>query len=68
MKSDTPFDLLISQLPDIVQKSFCTSDGAIDLTFQMNYVPVFYIFVAREIKQTLLHKFSEFFVYSPFKT
>ena len=36
------FDLLIFQLPDIAQKSFCTSDGAINLTFQMNYVPVVY--------------------------
>ena len=34
--------LLISQLPDIVQKSFCTPDGAMDLTFQMNYVPAFW--------------------------
>ena len=34
--------MLISQLPDIVQKSFCTSDGAMDLTFHMNYVPAVY--------------------------
>ena len=58
MKSDTPFDLLISQLPDIVQKSFCTPDGTIDPTIQMKYVPAFYMFVAREIKQRLLCEFS----------
>ena len=34
--------LLISQLPDIVQKSFCTPYGAMDLNFQMNYVPAFW--------------------------
>ena len=28
--------MLISQLPDIAQKSFCTPDGAVDLSFQMN--------------------------------
>ena len=34
--------LLISQLSDIAQKSFCTSDGAdMDLTFQMSCVPAF---------------------------
>ena len=27
------FDLLISRIPDIVQKSFCTPNGAMDLTF-----------------------------------
>ena len=32
------FDLLISQLPDIVQKYFCTPDGAMNPTFQMKYV------------------------------
>ena len=36
------FDLHISQLPDIVQKSVCTSDGAMDLTFQMSNVPAVY--------------------------
>ena len=36
------FDLPLSQLPNIVQKKFCTSDGTIDLTFQMNYVPAVY--------------------------
>ena len=35
------FDLLISWLPFIVQKSFCTPDGAMCITFQMNYVPAF---------------------------
>ena len=38
MKSDTPFDLLIYRLPDIIPNSFCTPDGAMNLTFQMNYV------------------------------
>ena len=32
---------LISQLPNIVQKSFSTSDEAMDPTFKMNYVQVF---------------------------
>ena len=40
------FDLLISLLPDIIQKCFCTPDGAMDHTFQM-YQPMF---VAGEIK------------------
>ena len=31
----------ISRLPDIVQKSFCTLNGAMDPTFQMNYVLAF---------------------------
>ena len=35
------FDLLISRLPNIVQKNFCTPDEAIDPTFPMNYVPAF---------------------------
>ena len=29
--------LLISRLPNIVQKLFCTRHGAMDPTFQMNY-------------------------------
>ena len=33
--------LPISQLPDTVQKRFCTPDGDMDPTFQMNYIPVF---------------------------
>ena len=33
--------LLIYQLPDIVRKCFCTSDGSKDPTFQTKYVPVF---------------------------
>ena len=32
---------LVSRLPDIVQKSLCTPDGAMDPTFQMNYAPAF---------------------------
>ena len=35
------FNLLISRLPNIVQKSFCTPDKAMDPTFPMNYVPAF---------------------------
>ena len=34
--------LLISQLPDIVQKCFCAPDGPMDPTLQMKYVPAFY--------------------------
>ena len=33
--------LLIPRLPDIVQKSFCTPDGAMDPAVQMNYIPAF---------------------------
>ena len=33
--------LLESWLPDITQKSFCTPNGAMDLTFQMRHVPAF---------------------------
>ena len=32
------FDFLIPRLPDIVQKCFCTPDGATYPTFQMRYV------------------------------
>ena len=35
------FDLLISWLRYIIKKGFCTPDGAMDLTFQMKYVPAF---------------------------
>ena len=42
--------LLLSRLPDIIQKCFCTSDRHMDNTFQMKYLPAF--FVTREIKQT----------------
>ena len=35
------FDLLISRLPDIVQKSFCTPDGAMAPTFHVRYAPAF---------------------------
>ena len=34
-------ELPISQLPDIVQKCFCTPDGAMDPTFLMKYVTAF---------------------------
>ena len=33
--------LLISRLLNIVQKCFCTPDGAMDPTFQIKYVPAF---------------------------
>ena len=33
--------LFISQLPDIVQKCFCTPDGPMDPTFKMKYLPAF---------------------------
>ena len=32
------FDFLAARLPDIIQKYFCTPDGATDPTFQMRYV------------------------------
>ena len=31
------FDFRISRLPVIIQKRFCTPDGAMDPTFQMKY-------------------------------
>ena len=34
-------NLLISRLPNFVQKSCCTPDEAMDPTFPMNYVPAF---------------------------
>ena len=46
------FILLISRLPNIVQKSFCTPDKAMDPTFPMNYA------LAREIKKKMQHIFS----------
>ena len=52
LKSDTPFVLHISWLPNIVQKCFCTPDEAMDPTFQMKYVIAF-MFVAEDIKQKL---------------
>ena len=35
------FVLLISRLPDIAQKTACTQNEAMDLTFQMKYVLAF---------------------------
>ena len=35
------FVLLISRHPDIAQKSACTRNEAMDVTFQMKYVSVF---------------------------
>ena len=35
------FVLLISRLPDIAQKTACTRNEAIDVTFHMKYVSVF---------------------------
>ena len=33
------FDLLISQLSNIVQNVFCTPEGAMDLIFQIEFIP-----------------------------
>ena len=49
--------MLISWLPDIVQKCFYTPDRAINPTFQMRYVP-FSIIVAGDISQTVLSFFN----------
>ena len=38
------FDLLVSQLPDILQNFFCTPEGAMDLTFQIKYIPRRFVF------------------------
>ena len=43
--------VLLSWVPDIVQMHFCTAEGAMDPTFQMNDVPAF--LVAREVQQKL---------------
>ena len=43
--------LLISQLPDIVKICYCTPDGPIDPTLQMNMYQPSSMFVTGEIKQ-----------------
>ena len=57
--------MLISQLPNIVQKSFCTLDEDMDLTFQMNYVTVFYHVCSLRYQAKIVGKFSEFFLTHP---
>ena len=49
------FVLHISRLPDIAQKTACTQNEAMDVTFQMKYALAFYssMHVTREIKQIL---------------
>ena len=49
------FDLLIFWLPDIVQRSFCTPDGAINPTIQMPKPSS--MFVAKDIKKKQSHIF-----------
>ena len=41
--------LLIPWLPDMVQKCFCTPDGAIYPTFQIKYIPRKFVFNLMEI-------------------
>ena len=41
LKSDTQFFCPTPRLPDGIQKSFCTADGATDPTFHMKYVQAF---------------------------
>ena len=51
-KSD--FDLLVSQLPDIVENFFRTPEGAMDLTFQLNYDPdVYHVYIRKNIAKTV---------------
>ena len=50
------FDLLISQLPYIIQKHFCTLDVAMDPTFQIE-LRLSSMFVARDIIQKVLIAF-----------
>ena len=58
--------MLISQLPDIIQKSFCTSDGAIDLTFLMNYVTaVYHVCSRRNEAKTVAQVKGGFFLCRP---
>ena len=45
------FYLLISQLPDIVQKFFCTPDGAMYPTFRIEYIPSRFLFNLMEINK-----------------
>ena len=48
------FDYPISRPSDIVQKSFCTPDGAMDPPFQMNYVQAFlYVCSLRNESKTM---------------
>ena len=54
------FDLLISRIPVMVKKSFCTSDRAMNLTFQMNYVPSFEHICSKK-RQKLQRNFSDVF-------
>ena len=53
MKLDTPYCFVYISVPDVVQKSCYTPNGAMDPTFPMNYVQPSSMFVVREIKQTL---------------
>ena len=53
--------LHITQLSDIVQKHFCISDGAMDLTFYMNYVPAVYHVCSRRNKAKTVAQVKVFF-------
>ena len=44
--------LLIPRLPDMVQKCFCTPDGAMDPIFLMKYIPSRFVFNLVEIMIT----------------
>ena len=43
------FDLIISWIPDIIQKFYCTPDGVLDPTFQILYIPSRLVFNLMEI-------------------
>ena len=54
--------LVISQLPDIVDKYFCTPDGAINPIFRIRYVPAFYnVFTRRKNPISVIFKSPAFF-------
>ena len=54
----------ITQLSDIVQKSLCTSDVAMDLTFQMIYVPaVYHVCSRRNWAKTVAKVLVSFFLF-----
>ena len=50
-------DFLIFWLPDVIHKSYCTPDEAMDPTFQLNMSQPSIVFVAGDIIQTILDAF-----------
>ena len=61
-------DLLISRLHEIEQENFCTPHGAMDLTYQMNYVPVFLHVCSQRNQGKMAAQVQRVFFASPFRT